>query len=136
MPTGDSHVATVRWRDGTSTVTSRAELTTELERISGLVDPARPQAVDVQRENGDTLTVVVGGSESVASFVGVSGDPPYFASLGDAEATGLFTFYVGGDHHTEVPRRQAIEPGLALRAAQEFAELQDGLPDCLMWEEV
>src|SRR4051812_37832564 len=105
--------AEVEWRTTFSTRSVR-ELDEVLDAIAREVSPRRPQAVDVTRANGDCLTIVLGAKEgSVVSFVGKAGDPPYFVSLGDPTAKGVFTFDVQQDHHSEtlaahvIPEAQA-----------------------------
>jgi hypothetical protein len=111
-----------------------AELDAILDHITSEVPPEMPQAVQIGRENGDCLTKVLGAKEgSILQIVGASGDPPYFGSLGDLSATGVFTFYVAEDHHSEAPALHVVTEAEARAAVREFASGKTGLPSNTAW---
>jgi len=71
--------------------------------------------------NGDQLSLVVGGDETVLGFNHGHGNPPYYASAGEAKSDGpVLTAYAGLKHHTEFPRRWAVPMSMGRRAATEF----------------
>lgn len=82
------------------------------------------------------MTLVVGGEETVIGFNYGHGDPPYYASLGAAEADSpILTAYVGLEHHTEFPRRWVVPFDVGKQAASEF--LATGKrPRALNWVEL
>jgi hypothetical protein len=72
------------------------------------------------------------------SFVHVereSGEPPYVITVGASEAEGVVAFYLHGQHHTEIPRRNLISTPEALRIVQEFFE-RGSRSTSVEWEEV
>ncbi len=129
-------LADVRWRS-TVKVHSVAELDVVLDTISKEVSPERPQAVNITRTNGDCLTIVLGAKcGSLLSFVAHSGDPPYYVSLGDATANGVFTYFVDLDHHSEALACHVISEADARQAVREFILHPFELPTNVTWSEV
>jgi hypothetical protein len=129
-------LAHVTWRT-TEAADTLSELDAILDRITSEVPPEMPQAVHIVREKGDCLTIVLGAKEgSVLQFVAASGDPPYFSSLGDPSANGVFTFYVEEDHHSEAPAQLVVSESDARAAVREFVSGESGLPGCIGWEMV
>jgi len=128
--------AEVEWRT-TVRAGSVRELDDTLDAIAREVSPKLPQGVNVTRANGDCLTIVLGAKEgSIVSFIANSGDPPYFVSLGDPTAKGVFTFYVEQDHHSEVPAAHVIPEVQAREAVREFVTGTTELPRSVTWTEV
>jgi immunity protein Imm1 of predicted polymorphic toxin system len=116
---------------------SIGELDDALDAIAREVSPEFPQAVNVTRANGDCLTIVLGAKEgSILSFISGSGDPPYFVSVGDQTANGIFTFFVEQDHHSEALTAHVIPEAQAREAVREFASQSAGLPRNVTWTEV
>jgi hypothetical protein len=72
-------------------------------------------------------------SGTILNFVAASGDPPYFSSLGDPAAKGVFTFFVGQDHHSEAPMSHVVSKSEALAAIREFVCRTTGLPSNITW---
>jgi hypothetical protein len=113
------------------------------EHLSRLLNAAAKQAaadrltaVNLYAENGDALTIVLGGTQTVLSFTYGHGNPPYFASLGVAdEIEPVLTCYLFNSHHSEFPRRNVIPIESGLAAAQEFFKTKE-LPRQVEWEEV
>jgi hypothetical protein len=128
-------IAKIAWRSS-SKVNSIDELDDILDAIAKEVSPELPQAVNITRSNGDCLTIVLGAKTgSTLSFVAKSGDPPYFVSLGDPTACGIFTYFVDLDHHSEALARNVISEVEARQAAREFVAQSPGLPMNVTWTE-
>ena len=129
-------MAEITWRS-TDRVESVFELDCLLDRFASEVSPELPQAVFVTRPNGDCLTIVLGAREgSVLSYVAASCDPPYFISLGNPMAEGVFTYFVELDHHTEALASNVVPESDAREAVPEFVRLRVGLPGNVTWTEV
>ena len=86
--------------------------------------------------NQDWLSIVVGADETVVGFNYGHGDPPYYASVGEAQTDApVLTAYLGFEHHTEFPRRWVVSFADGKRAACEF--LTTGKrPESIKWTEV
>ena len=85
--------------------------------------------------NGNELTLVVGGTETVLGFTYGHGDPPYFASQGtDSAVEPVLTGYYLLGHHTEFPRYTVVPMALGTLAAGEFLTTA-ALPSCVQWVE-
>ena len=126
-----------RIRDGVPLTQVRTS--TELDRI---LDDAAKQARDrrlltaitLNSDNGNALTIALGGEETVLSFDHENG--PYFASKGQSnEEQPFFTCFLNFDHHTEFPRKYVIPVGLGINAVREFL-LSEERPTCVSWTEV
>jgi|ERR1051325_5032606 hypothetical protein len=129
-------IAEVSWRSSIK-VNSVDELDDILNAIAKEVAPELPQAVNITRTNGDCLTIVLGArTGSILSFVARSQDPPYFVSLGDRGANGIFTYFVYLDHHSEALARHVISEVEARQAARDFVTQSRGLPKNVTWTEV
>jgi hypothetical protein len=129
-------IAEIAWRSSDK-VTSVQELDDVLDRIAVEISPELPQAVNITRQNGDCLTIVLGAKEgSMLSFIAASADPPYFVSLGNPTAKGVFTYFVEMDHHSEALARNVVPESEAREAAREFVVQATGLPRKVTWTEV
>jgi hypothetical protein len=86
--------------------------------------------------NRDWLSIVVGSEETVVGYNYGHGDPPYYASAGEAQTEDpVLTAYVGLAHHTEFPRRWVVSFAVGKQAAREF--LTTGKrPESILWTEV
>ena len=119
------------------TVQDRNQLNAVLEATS---DEARLKnllsAVVLDAENGNSITMVVGGTETVLGFDYGHRDPPYYASKGecDDDEPGL-TCFLTFQHQTEFPRRNVISYANGMNAVAEFLD-SGNLPTCISWEEV
>lgn len=117
---------------------------TSVEALDATLDEASAEAraagklniVLLSSPNGDWLSLVVGGEETVVGFNYGHGDPPYYASVGEAGADEpVLTAYVGLVHHTEFLRRWVVPSAAGRQAAREF--LSTGKrPSSLRWEEL
>jgi hypothetical protein len=97
---------------------------------------SRPNIIDLTASNGDTLSMVVGGDETVLGFTSGNGSPPYYASRGESDVVEpVMTCYLHSVHHTEFPRHAVISREAGLMATIDFLEL-GGLPRCVRWQEV
>ena len=115
-----------------------------VEALDAALDAASAEAqlegklniVLLRVHNDDWLSIVLGGEETVVSFNFGHGDPPYFASLGEAQTDEpVLTAFVGLVHHTEFPRRWVVPTAAGRQAAREF--LSNGQrPSSLKWEEL
>ncbi|HEX6984337.1 MAG TPA: Imm1 family immunity protein, partial [Planctomycetaceae bacterium] len=105
----------------------------EAERRLVCQPDARPPMVVVERRNGDTLGVVFARNGSMLHFISASCDPPYFTSVGDPTAEGLFAFEYEG-HYSEAPMRHLIDAAVARAVIHSFVVADEGLPAQLNWE--
>jgi immunity protein Imm1 of predicted polymorphic toxin system len=117
-------------------VTTAAELehavgfASEEARMRGMLN-----VIYIEAPNGDALSLVVGGDETVLGFTCGHGDPPSYESRGPvADDRPLLTAYVSLKHHTEFPRRCVIPMQMGMSAAKEFVET-GSLPTCVSWAE-
>lgn len=91
--------------------------------------------VTLESEAGATLSIVVGGDETVLGFE-ASLDPPYFVSQGASnEEEPYMECYLHFEHHTEFSRNQVIPFSVGEQAVYEF--LETGIrPERVQWQEV
>jgi hypothetical protein len=113
---------------------------TEFERVIRLAsEEARARKmlniIFLKAANGNNLSFVVGGDDTVLSFTYGHRNPPHYASRGAHTSTHpIMTCYVGLVHHTEFPRENVIAFERGMMAAQEFAE-SGTLPRSIEWME-
>ncbi len=115
-------------------------MVTELDRVIHMAcQEARAlkilNIISLQAANGNDLSLVVGGDDTVLSFVYGHHNPPYYASRGTQTCTHpVMTCYVGLVHHTEFARKYIIAFEKGAIAAHEFAE-SGTLPQSIEWIE-
>jgi hypothetical protein len=119
------------------TVTNSSQLNEALERAS---DEARRRkllgAILVEADNGNFITMVVGGEETVLGFDYGNQDAPNYASRGSSDSdVPLMTCFMTMRHHTEFPRKYVIPVADGVEAIRQFLDSSD-LPTCINWEEV
>ena len=90
------------------------------ERITGLAAlDERMDSLHAVRANGDPTIVVVfthglwldiglGASRSFVQVQPEAGEGPCFVTVGDAEASGVTTFLLHDEHHTEIPNSNLV----------------------------
>lgn len=97
---------------------------------------ARLNIITLAAPNGDELSLVVGGDETVLGFRFGHRNPPYYASAGDAKsAQPPLTAFLGLEHHTELPRSAVVPISVGRQAAREFI-VAGRRPASVRWEEV
>lgn len=113
---------------------SAAELDQTLAEASAQAKAAKLlNIVFLSAPNGDQLSLVVGGDETVLGFNHGHGNPPYYASAGETQADEpVLTAYAGLVHHTEFPRRWVVPMSAGRRAATEFLATCS-LPTSVRW---
>jgi hypothetical protein len=90
----------------------------------------------LEADNGNCISLVVGGDETVLGFTYGHLDPPYYASKGKDESDEpVMTTYAFFRHHTEFSRKSVISMKEGTLAVYEFFETSD-LPKCIEWAEV
>jgi hypothetical protein len=90
----------------------------------------------LEAENGNTLSLVVGGEETSLDFVYHHKDPPYYQSKGpNKEGDPVLTAFVALLHHTEISRDRVISMEEGMSATREFFDTGE-LPTCIEWTEV
>ena len=118
------------------------EVTTEddvsrllLETASEARKIGRLNVIHLHAQNGNKISLVVGGDETVVGFIYGHGKPPYLVSLGEStEVAPVLTAYVALAHHTEFPRKWVVSSAVGARAAVEFFRTGD-LPRSIRWVE-
>ena len=93
-------------------------------------------AVRIEADNGTTITMVVGGNETVLGFDYGEPNPRHYASRGTSDADApMMTCYLTMQHHTEFPRKYVIPVADGVKAVHQFLDSGD-LPPCIKWEHV
>ena len=116
----------------------------DISRVHALIYSASEEAraegllniIFIEAENGNYITLVVGGDETVLAFNYGHRDPPYYASRGENESEEpVMTAYLVLHHHTEFARKWVIPMKQGMLAVHEFCETGE-LPKCIEWTEV
>ena len=94
-------------------------------------------AVLIEAENGNVLTMVVGGDDTVLGFDDYNDqNVRRYASRGASDGVEpIMTCYLAMHHHTEFPRKNVIPLPDGVKAVRQFLD-SGGLPTCINWEEV
>jgi hypothetical protein len=116
---------------------SQAELDLTLDQAAAQAQAANMlNIIFLTAPSGNELALVVGGDETVLSFVYHHCNPPYFASSGSAtNVEPVLTAFAGLEHHTEFSRRCVIPMSEGRRAASQFLAT-GALPAVVEWVEV
>ena len=103
-------------------VNSPAELERTLELAALQAQAAgKLNVIFLRAANGDSLSMVVGGDETVLGFNYGPGTPPYYASAGNVNADEpVLAAFVGLADRTEFQRRHVIPMDNGRKAAAEF----------------
>jgi immunity protein Imm1 of predicted polymorphic toxin system len=88
--------------------------------------------VDFQAANGSTLSMLVGGAETMLSWRYDGDTEPRFLSLGDADAQGTITISRDFSDRVVAPRWALIPRAEGLAALDEFVKSND-IPECVGW---
>jgi len=138
MP-GSQMALQIRIRDDAAPLT--VEDGSQLEKVlNAETEEARRRgvlgAVLLEAVNGNVITMVVGGEETVLSFDYGHHNPPYYSSRGPSNADEpMLTCFLTFQHHTEFPRKYVIPVTDGVKAVRQFLDSGD-LPTCINWEEV
>ncbi len=122
----------IEWGDSETVVT--------VEQLDALLDHLHEQAVGkspmLVTINGPAgaLTVGLGYSQSVLSFVLPDGDPPYLVSGNKTRDETEVDFFLDG-HHSPFAARHLVPIGVARKAVQVFVE-HGALLSEVRWAEV
>jgi len=108
------------------------ELDRLLDGIAATTSAEFPIIVLVYAHN---YQVGLGAEERFLHFELESGEPPYMISVGDDSAEGELAFYLSGNHHTEISRRNLIPAVKARQALYEWIRTEVR-PSDIEWEEV
>ncbi len=90
--------------------------------------------IEIVHRSGNILAFGVGRATSVLSFMRRDLEPPYLASEGNAQATGVVVFEYAGEY-SEFPSWSEVPTDTAIKAAREFVQSGD-LPAGVAWREV
>ena len=115
-------------------VTNSEELEDALEKIGSQVRPDHPMIIFVNA-HGYRVILGIGYEESFLQFELESGDPPYLATVGNPNIQGVVAFYLFGDHHTEIRRRNLIPTARARAVLAEWIKTAIR-PIDIEWEEI
>ncbi len=108
-----------------------------IDRLQRKAEEASPIIVEVQRADGEILSIGLGREEAVLSFTAASGNPPYYVSssgwqAGENEDILDYDFY---GHRAEIRRRYLVPMQQARDALRFFWETGERTKD-IIWEEV
>lgn len=115
-------------------VSSPDEVDEWLDRVSATCNPELPTLVTIEALNHEIL-IGLGLPQSTVQIRSISGEPPYFVTLGDSNATHSVDFYLHGYHHTEISGRYLIPTPHARKVVRHFLETGRRSSD-IEWEEV
>lgn len=119
--------------DGEAAVADVEELDALLDRLTGEAEAGEPFIVELEVDDGATLSMGLGRPLSVVNFVSSSLDPPYFQSVGGDGNDEAPVFYYRGEWSEFAPE-SAIPTEQARAAMRRFFQTRT-LPDNLVWEE-
>jgi hypothetical protein len=109
------------------------ELDRLLDEMAALCRPDQPTIVKLEVPP-TTVTFGLGAPESFVQLQW-SDDPPYRVTVGDQRAQGAVPFFLFGEYHTEIPRRNVILTSTARLIVREIygtGEESTAVP----WEDV
>jgi hypothetical protein len=115
-------------------VSSADKLEHLLDDITFKTNSGYPAVVFVT-VNDHRVILGIGQEESFLQIESEVGDPPYLTTIGDPDAQGVMAFYLFGDHHTEIPRRNLIPEAKARKALLEWVRTGI-LSKEVEWEEI
>lgn len=112
-----------------------------IEKMDSIIEAATAEARSKQiinviffkANNGNEISLAVGGDETVLNFVYGDLEPPYFVSQGTTkEEKPVLTCHVTLEHHTEYPRSWVIPAAEGLNAVHGFFNTGE-LPKSITW---
>jgi hypothetical protein len=106
---------------GGALVRNQVELDAILGSLLNRCSAASPLLV-VLESHGQQLTVALGGQATFVQIGPIGGAPPYFAAVGDSDATGYVKFMLDGVHHTEVDAKHVILASAAQSIIRHFVQ--------------
>jgi hypothetical protein len=126
----------VHWseRESVIEVSDADELEHVLDDIASSASAEYPTIVFID-SHGYRVSLGLGREKSFVHFEQESGDPPYIITVGDSGAGGTVAFYLLGNHHTEIPRRNLISTEKAREVLHEWVQRAVRSTD-MKWEEV
>lgn len=131
----DTAPLTLIWgTEGTADVANVAELDEQLDQLTSEAE-RKPLIVELISPDHGSLGIGLGRPETIVSYVSASGDPPYYASRGDADAAGFIDFMFQGSY-SEYPRNSAVPIDVGREAMRRFFERPHALPGNIEWQEV
>ena len=120
-----------------SRVSDHQQLDHEVHQLGQIAGKKRMLAIAfLKAQNGNEISFVAGGKESVLCFTYAHQEPPYLASSGrGAEEVPVLTALACMEHHTEYPSTWVIPMAEATGALREFQNTGD-LPQGISWVEI
>ncbi len=120
--------------DGKAIVRTVDELDELLDDLEQLATETEPFIVELSAEEGPSITMGVGRSQSVLGYMSGSSKPPYYQSAGrDINEEDMVFFYRG--QWTNFPPGSAVATKDGRAALRSFFETE-ALPDNVVWEEI
>jgi hypothetical protein len=100
---------------------SSVQLDEQLDKLAAQCNADFPHVVRVT-VHGYEVEIGLGLAESFVRIEHESGMPPYFTTIGNAQAEGEVAFYLFGDHPSGILRRNLIPMAQARQIIKEFFE--------------
>jgi hypothetical protein len=128
---------TIREKDSPLAIENIAQLSALLDAVS---KDAQAQhistAIILEAENANTMTIVLGGTETVLSFDEGGPSSRQYASRGASnDDEPIVTCFLNFRHHTEFSRKYAVPLPDGVDAVKQFLGSGE-LPTNVRWEEV
>ncbi len=115
-------------------ITDLIEFDQVLDQVHSNALDSLPTIVSIEMHNA-LVYIGLGLEQSFIHFMSSNNEPPYFASVGDKDLDGVIEFYLHGNHHTDIQRKNLIPLDKARFIVKEF--FQTGIrPEIVAWEEV
>lgn len=119
----------------------KSESITSIEKLNSLLAEIHEKElsgssviVEVVHPVSGSLSIGLGKEKTVLNYVSISGNPPYFISVGDSNLEGTEVFYYYGDW-SEYLCRNLVSLQLGLEVVEHFF-LTGELSEKVIWEEV
>jgi hypothetical protein len=128
----------LKWREGAAakTLANERDLQAAVEDVAGEAMAAgRLHLVEFQAENGNSLSIALGGAETVLIFGCPENDPPYRTLRGPEDTLEpILECHSLGVHRVDVPRRFVIPADQGVSGLKSFAATGEQ-PEGSGWEE-